>query len=185
MLAQPRPLREMCFDLSIIELVKSGLRDWEGDGLGLVKILTPAERGIRARGLPSRAMVDVFARMRSDCGGLRSGTLRIGHPFPDHVWVDETSAAYRPGTLWHFTCQGCRADCRKQLWVPGGKQWRCRRCVRPRYPYAARVNTLLPRPDAEDVLDFLERDLKRLRLLRKTPRRYDTVKRAPEWIVTL
>jgi hypothetical protein len=50
---------------------------------------------------------------------------------------------------------------------------------------AERISTLLPRPDAEDELDFFERDLQRLRLLRRVPREYESVKQAPEWDVNL
>jgi hypothetical protein len=81
-------------------------------------------------------------------------------------------------------CQGCSRPCRSVYWPPRGSAWRCRQCLRLRYPDARRINTLLPLPDAEDELDFLERDLRRLRLLRKFRRKYDTVRRAPRWVVT-
>jgi hypothetical protein len=179
-----RPLKEMCHQLTVVAVAQSGaLRD-RPDRFGYAKLVSPRSRGIRVRNLLESESVHVQARL-SGPPGNQVGTLVITGEFPGHVWIDETPVRIARGGFWMLRCQGCNRPCRSVFWPPRGSVWRCRKCLRLRYPDGRRINTLLPLPDAEDELDFLERDLRRLRLLRKFRRKYDTVRRAPQWVVTL
>jgi hypothetical protein len=180
-----RPLRELCHALTITAMVKAGLREWGCTGVGLAELLGPRDLGIRVRSLSSANWISVSAQMHRDSQGWGRGTIAIGPPFQVNIWVDEHAVAIRPGRHWTFTCRSCGRACRTFLWPPRGRAWECRRCLNPRYADRRRLNTLLPRPDAFDDLERIERDLRRLRLIMRKRRPYETRKRAPEWNVTL
>jgi hypothetical protein len=184
--APPRPLREMCHALTVVNVVASGaLRDTL-DRAGHAQILGPASHGIRLIGDSSPDLVHVRRGMMNGATGEpQRCTLEIGAPWRGHVWCEQQPVRIAPWFHWCFRCQTCNRTCKALLWPPGGSAWRCRHCVRPRYPDKRRVNTLPPLPDAPDNLDEMQRDLDRLRLLRGGRRRYQTSKRKPRFEVNL
>jgi hypothetical protein len=179
MTTRQRPLHDSCTLLTIVEVVRAGLPTWEVSGSGLAKTLGPGDHRRRIIGLETPVFVPISARMVRCEGVLGVGTLLIGAPFPDRIWVDEIRVPIaRDGSHWCFRCQGCGQQCRRLLWPPAGKAWRCRRCVRPRYRDTRRMNTLPLTPDV-DPLDALLRDVLRLREIRNrnrlhSPRREPT-----------
>lgn len=168
---QPRPLRELCQELTIVELVRAGLPQWGNQESSIVRTLGPESRGIRTRRLFDPGCVSVTARMERSPGGFARATIKIGHPFPGYVWADEVAVKIPPYRHWLLCCQGCNRRCRVLLFPPRGKEWRCRRCLHVRYPDKRRINSLPARPNAPDELDRLERDIRRLRLIEKEVRR--------------
>ncbi len=165
MVKQGRPLRELCFELTAVALVNAGLPTWRRRDLALVETFGPRDHGIRAGGTFDAGLVEVAAKIERPACGFGRGTLRVGHPFQGHVWVDEVAVKIPPYKHWVLRCQGCNRQCRKVLWPPGGKAWRCRRCVKPRYPDKTRLESMPPRPYAPDKLDMLEREIRRMRLI--------------------
>jgi hypothetical protein len=187
--AQPRPLRELCQTLTVCNVVASGILGNTVERHGLVKVLGPAQRGIRVRGDDDPENVGIRAKVSGVSGGMQRAFLDIHHPWPSHVWVQEIPVSIPPGRHWLFSCPLCLRLCRRLLWPPGGRQWGCRACVRPRYPDKNRLNTLPPRVDAEDELDVMQRELDRLRLIRgrmhRLGRSYSTERRPPAFEVKL
>jgi hypothetical protein len=116
---------------------------------------------------------------------MRIGTLHVFGGFPGYAWVDEVDVKIPPYKHWMFRCQTCQRLCRSLLWPPRGTKWACGKCHHVRYPDKRRLNTLPPRPDAIDRLDELERDIRRMRLLRigHRRRRYDSEVRRPDFEV--
>src|SRR5262245_30552715 len=84
--AQQRPLRELCTELRIVDVVRAGLPDWEVLGIGLAKILRPEDRGIRIIGRQTPSFVEITARMCRARGLMGRGTLQIGEPFIGYIW---------------------------------------------------------------------------------------------------
>ena len=185
-----RPLRELCQELTIYEAIKGGLPRWEGTGSCFAKLLGPEVHGIRVRWEYWRESVEIHAKLSRNAQGNRIGTLRIMGPFPGHAWVDEVDVKIPPFKHWLFRCQSCNRLCRSLFWPPHGERWACWKCHHLRYPDKRRINTLPPRPDADDELDTIERDLRRLRLLGRRLRgnrlrTYESEIRRPDFEVVL
>jgi hypothetical protein len=175
--SNPRPLRELCQELTIYELVKAGLFNFDSPRCCTAKLLGPEEHGMSVLWDFWKETVDIRATMYRNSEGMRIGTLNIGSPFPGHAWVDEVAVKIPPYSHWMFRCQSCERPCRSLFWPPSGDRWACRRCHRLRYPDKRRLNTLPPIHPAlaRDPLDQMERDIRRLRLICK--RRHYTVAR--------
>jgi hypothetical protein len=183
-----RPLRELCKELTIYEIVKHGLPHWECSGFCSAKLLGPEAHGIRVRWEYLTESVDIYAKLYRDAQGRRIGTLRITGAFPGYAWVDEVGVKIPPFRHWIFRCQSCNQPSRSLFWPPYGDKWACRKCHHVRYPDARRLNTLPPKPDADDDLDRIERDIRRLRLIRNRGKRlrlYTTKVRSPDYIVAM
>jgi hypothetical protein len=173
----PRPLRELCQELTIYELVRAGLFKWDSSGSCTARLLGPEAHGIHVLWDWWNETANIRVKMYRDSSGKRIGTLKIAGQFPGYAWVDETDAKIPPFRHWLFRCQTCNRLCRSLFWPHGGRCWACRKCHKLRYPDKRRLNTLPPiDPDlALDTLYRLERDIRRLRLI--TGRRHYTVAR--------
>jgi hypothetical protein len=178
-----RPLMELCQQLRIEAVVRSGVLDDKPERFGYVKLVGPEQRGLRARSIFSPDCVAVEARLSGEVG-QQSGSIVLRGDFPGAVWIDERPP--RGGTRWwSLRCIGCGGRCNRVFWPPrpDAQEWRCRTCHRVRYPDRTRLNSLPPRPDAADELAAIERDVKRLRQIGKR-RCYWTTKREPRFDVT-
>jgi hypothetical protein len=177
MAKSPRPLRELSQELTIYELVRAGLFRPDSDGFCTAKLLGPETHGVSVLWDFWKEFVDIHARMYCNLQGARIGTLNISIPFPGHAWVDEVAVKIPPFVHWLFRCQTCNRLCRSLFWPPSGNRWACWKCHRLQYPDKRRLNTMPPvHPDlALDPLDRIERDIRRLRLIRD--RRHYTVAR--------
>jgi hypothetical protein len=178
--SNPRPLRELCQELRIYELVEAGLFNEDSPGYCTAQLLGPETHGLSVVGKWGEYFAetaDVRARMCRNSAGMGIGTLTIGSPFPGHAWVDEVAVKIPPYSHWMFRCQSCERHCRSLFWPPFGNRWACRRCHRLQYPDKRRLHTLPPIHPAlaRDPLDEIERGIRRLRLIRD--RRHYTVAR--------
>jgi hypothetical protein len=84
-----RPLRELCHEIVIYELVRCGLPHWEGEAFCSAKLHGPETHGIRVLYDPGPDVVYIHAKMSRDREGMRIGTLHITGEFSGHAWVDE------------------------------------------------------------------------------------------------
>jgi hypothetical protein len=175
--AKPRPLRELCSTLTIVNVVASGILGNTVERFGHAKVLGPAQRGIRVIGDDDPEFVGISAIVSGITGGLQRATLDIGSPWRGYAWCEQIAVKVAPWLHWMFRCQTCNRLVRLLLWPHGGRQWACARCHQVRYPDKTRLNTMPPRPDAEHDLDTLQRDLDRLRLLCRARRPYSTGRR--------
>jgi hypothetical protein len=173
----PRPLRELCQELTIYELVRAGLFKWDSSGFCTAKLLGPETHGLSVLWEFWEETVEIQARTYRNSTGKPIGTLNISSPFPGHAWVDEVDVKIPPFSHWLFRCQSCNRLCRSLFWPPSGDRWACWKCHRLQYPDKRRLNTLPPIHPAlaPDPLDQIERDVRRLRLIRD--RRHYTVAR--------
>jgi hypothetical protein len=164
----PRPLRELCQELTIYELVKAGLFKWDSSGFCTAKLLGPEEHGIHFLRDWWKETAQIRSRMYRNCTGELIGTLKIAGRFPGYAWVDEVDVKIPPFKHWLFRCQACIRLCRSLFWPTAGDRWACWKCHRLQYPDKRRLNTLPPiHPDlAGNSLDRLERDIRRLRLIK-------------------
>jgi hypothetical protein len=175
-----RPLQELCVQLRIDAVVRSGILDDKLERFGYAKLVGPEQRGLRARSIFSPDCVAVEARLSGEVG-QQSGSIVLRGDFPGAVWIDERPP--RGGTRWwSLRCVGCGRSCNRVFWppAPDAQEWRCRRCHKVRYPDKRRLHTLPPCPDLNDELAVIERDLARVKQIRKR-RCYDTVKRGPRF----
>ena len=176
----PRPLREFCQELTIYELVRAGLFKPDSAGRCTAELLGPEAHGISVLWGDWQETVEIRTKMFRNLTGSQIGTLRISSPFPGHAWVDEVDVKIPPYVHWLFRCQSCNRLRRSLFWPRPGDRWACWKCHRVQYPDKRRLNTLPPiHPDlALDPLDEIERDIRRLRLIRRRTHRYTVARPA-------
>lgn len=125
-----RPLRELCQELTIYELVRAGLFKWDSSGCCTAKLLGPEVHGLHVLWDWWNETADIRAKMYQDSSGKRIGTLKIAGRFPGYAWVDEVPAKIPPYRHWLFRCQTCDRLCRSLLWCTTGTGGRAGNAIR-------------------------------------------------------